>query len=158
VLGLPPRAAARGLARPLSLPSRMTLLRLRGAQLIDDSYNANPASMRAALATLAGLPATGKRIAVLGGMNELGGNSAELHRELGRWAAALGLDEFLLVGAGPDLEALAEGLRSGGSTPVSRVDGPAGAAAALAGIGMGDAVLLKGSRGYALERVLEALS
>lgn len=157
-LGLPERALPKGLARVPRAASRMARLELRGATVIDDSYNANPASMRAALQTLAALPAEGRRVAVLGGMNELGPASAELHRELGRWAGALGLDEFLLCGAGADLAALEEGLRAGGGSLVSRAAGPAEAAEALAGLGPGDALLLKGSRGYALERVLEALS
>lgn len=157
-LGLPERALLKGLARAPRVSSRMARLELRGATVIDDSYNANPASMRAALNTLAALPVVGRRVAVLGGMNELGPTAGELHRELGRWAGALGLDRFLLCGEGSDLAALEEGLLEGGSAKVLRVPGPTEAARELEDLGPGDALLLKGSRGYALERVLEALS
>jgi UDP-N-acetylmuramoyl-tripeptide--D-alanyl-D-alanine ligase len=122
-----------------------------GVVLIDDCYNANPMSMRAAIDDLAGT-APARRVAVLGDMLELGPQSPRLHREIGLYAAEQGLD--LLVTVGP----LAAEMRSefeGESYAVA----DAGAAAELLQtlLGAGDTVLVKGSRGVGLERVAEAL-
>src|SRR5205807_6811596 len=69
-----------------------------GVRFIDDSYNANPDSMKAALRTLMELDADGKRIAVLGEMRELGEESARDHREVGETAAELGVDQLITIG------------------------------------------------------------
>jgi UDP-N-acetylmuramoyl-tripeptide--D-alanyl-D-alanine ligase len=127
-----------------------------GVTLIDDCYNANPMSMRAALEDLAETAATAGRartVAVLGDMLELGPQGREYHAELGEEASAAGVD--LVVTVGPLAAAIAE-----------RFDGeihsvPDAATAAeivpelLRG---GDVVLVKGSRGVGLERVCRALS
>jgi UDP-N-acetylmuramoyl-tripeptide--D-alanyl-D-alanine ligase len=122
-----------------------------GVIVINDCYNANPMSMRAAIDDLAGT-APARRVAVLGDMLELGPQSPRLHREIGLYAAGQGLD--LLVTVGP----LAAEMRSefeGESYAVA----DAGAAAELLQtlLGTGDTVLVKGSRGVGLERVAEAL-
>jgi UDP-N-acetylmuramoyl-tripeptide--D-alanyl-D-alanine ligase len=122
-----------------------------GVIVINDCYNANPMSMRAAIDDLAGT-APARRVAVLGDMFELGPESPRLHREIGLHAAEQGLD--LLVTVGP----LAAEMRSefeGESYAVA----DAGAAAELLQtlLGAGDTVLVKGSRGVGLERVAEAL-
>lgn len=75
--------------------------------VIDDSYNANPSSMKAALEVLAGAPAT--RVALLGAMAELGSGSAQLHQEVGTHARKLGVEQLLVVGAGSDCAALTTG-------------------------------------------------
>jgi UDP-N-acetylmuramoyl-tripeptide--D-alanyl-D-alanine ligase len=122
-----------------------------GVIVINDCYNANPMSMRAAIDDLA-KTAPARRVAVLGDMLELGPESPRLHREIGLYAAEQGLD--VLVTVGP----LAAEMRSefeGESYAV----GDAGAAAELLQtlLGTGDTVLVKGSRGVGLERVAEAL-
>ena len=122
-----------------------------GVIVINDCYNANPMSMRAAIDDLAGT-APARRVAVLGDMLELGPQSPRLHREVGLHAAEHGLD--LLVTVGP----LAAEMRrefEGESYAVA----DAGAAAELLQtlLGAGDTVLVKGSRGVGLERVAEAL-
>jgi UDP-N-acetylmuramoyl-tripeptide--D-alanyl-D-alanine ligase len=122
-----------------------------GVIVINDCYNANPMSMRAAIDDLAGT-APARRVAVLGDMLELGPQSPRLHREIGLYAAEQGLD--VLVTVGP----LAAEMRSefeGESYAVA----DAGAAAELLQtlLGTGDTVLVKGSRGVGLERVAEAL-
>ncbi len=122
-----------------------------GVTLINDCYNANPMSMRAAIDDLAGT-APARRVAVLGDMLELGPQSPRLHREIGLYAAEQGLD--VLVTVGP----LAAEMRSefeGESYAVA----DAGAAAELLQtlLGTGDTVLVKGSRGVGLERVADAL-
>ena len=79
--------------------ARLQIKEINGIQFIDDSYNANPDSMKAALRTLVELDADGRRIAVLGHMSELGDESERGHREVGEAAAALGIDELIAVGA-----------------------------------------------------------
>ncbi len=127
-----------------------------GAIVFDDSYNANPSSMRAALETLAALPAS-RRIAVLGDMLELGPDEERWHRETG--AAAAGRAD-LLVCVGPRAGFLGEGAIAAGLPPgaVVRVASAEEAAALLSGLlAPGDAVLLKASRAIGLDRVVAAL-
>jgi UDP-N-acetylmuramoyl-tripeptide--D-alanyl-D-alanine ligase len=123
-----------------------------GATVINDSYNASPLSMRAALDELAAHEAAGRRIAVLGDMLELGSAEAELHREVGALAAASRVD--LLVTVGPRAVAMLEAF-DGDFYAVA----DAAEAAALVGelIEAGDVVLVKASRGVGLEVVAEAL-
>ena len=123
--------------------------------ILDDSYNANPASMKAGLAFLADLKIRGRRGAILGDMLELGGRGKALHREVGRLAAAMGLDYLALVG--PLSVETARAARRAGLAPsaVREFAGPEEAASwVLAGWPQG-AVLVKGSRGLRLERAVE---
>lgn len=123
------------------------------AVVVDDSYNASPASVRAALETLVQAPVEGRRIAVLGDMRELGRRSAELHAGLAE--AASGVDLVWCVG--PEMEALFERLPEGAGR--RRADDGAAAADALAGeVAPGDVVLVKGSRATALETVVRRLA
>jgi UDP-N-acetylmuramoyl-tripeptide--D-alanyl-D-alanine ligase len=129
-----------------------------GAVVINDCYNANPLSMRAALDDLATQSPEGRRIAVLGDMLELGPGEREAHRELGEYAAGSGLDA--LVAVGPLSEDMADAFAASSATApaVFRAADAAGAAAiARELVGPGDVVLVKGSRGIALEAVTEAL-
>jgi UDP-N-acetylmuramoyl-tripeptide--D-alanyl-D-alanine ligase len=128
-----------------------------GARIYDDTYNANPASMRAALETLASLPGS-RRIAVLGDMLELGPEEESLHREAGRAAAR---SAGLLVAVGERARWIAEGAVEAG-LPASAVI-PAASAEEAAEIlaerlTSGDVVLLKASRGIGLDRTVEALA
>ncbi len=133
---------------------RVELSRWRGEELalpgggiaINDAYNANPTSMRAALEHLAGLGAE-RKLAVLGGMAELGEHAARYHRELGTLAAELGI-EVVAVG---------ELAREYGA-PTWVPDAPAAVAAARERLSPGDAVLVKASRALALEGVAPALA
>ena len=137
---------------------RMELLETDdGIVVINDAYNANPTSMRAALVALSHLPltATGRRVAVLGDMRELGAHHDEAHREIGAHAAALGIDCVIGVGAGG--RALADAAKSGGAS-AARVDDAAGALEVVTAlVGPGDAVLVKGSRALGLEQVAAEL-
>jgi UDP-N-acetylmuramoyl-tripeptide--D-alanyl-D-alanine ligase len=122
-----------------------------GVLLIDDCYNANPMSMRAAIDDLAETDAS-RRVAVLGDMLELGEDAPRFHREIGAHAAARGVE--LLVTVGPLAAHMREGLH------IETHSAPdAGAAAELLGglLRPGDAVLVKGSRGVGLELVAETL-
>jgi UDP-N-acetylmuramoyl-tripeptide--D-alanyl-D-alanine ligase len=119
-----------------------------GGLLINDAYNANPASMRAALEHLA--THEGRLVAVLGDMAELGPTAPDYHREIGELARDLGVDVVLPVGE------LARGYANGG-TPAAR-DADEAAAMIRGLVRPGDVVLVKGSRAVGLERVAEALT
>jgi UDP-N-acetylmuramoyl-tripeptide--D-alanyl-D-alanine ligase len=123
-----------------------------GVTLIDDCYNANPMSMRAALDDLAEMAAGARTVAVLGDMLELGPGERDFHLQIGERADAVGVDVLVTVGR----LAAAIGDRFDGETyPVA----DAGEAAALVPelLAPGDVVLIKGSRGVGLELVTEAL-
>jgi len=124
-----------------------------GATIINDCYNANPLSMRAALDDLAAHETAGRRIAVLGDMLELGPAEDEHHRDVGAYAAAAGVD--VLVTVGPRAARMLDAFDGEGYAVAD-----ASEAAAMAGelIGAGDVVLVKGSRGVGLEVVAETLA
>jgi len=123
-----------------------------GVTVVDDCYNANPMSMRAAIDDLAETPAS-RRVAVLGDMLELGEQGPALHREIGLHAAAHGVDVLVAVGS------LAAEISSTYTGESHTVADAAEAAELLPGLlAPGDAVLVKGSRGVALERVVAALA
>ena len=124
--------------------------------LIDDSYNANPASMRAALDTVARIPLGegGRKIAVLGDMKELGGHSQAMHAELAEPILAAGIDKLFMVGE--EMKALDEAVA--GRLSASWHEDAAGVADDLmASMRAGDAIVVKGSRSIGLEKVVEAL-
>lgn len=150
---LDPEAVVRALAAKKPLKDRMNVQQVAGATLIVDHYNANPDSMRAALATLAGWPRAKRRIAVLGDMKELGDTAAALHREVGE---AVRDAELWVVGA--HAADYAAGGRAAGVKVQTFPDKPALAAALREQLAPGVVVLLKGSRGAALEDVLAGLS
>jgi UDP-N-acetylmuramoyl-tripeptide--D-alanyl-D-alanine ligase len=137
--------------------SRITLDTREGAALlIDESYNANPASMRAALALLgqAGIGTHGRRIAVLGDMLELGTQGAELHRQMLEPVLAHGVD--LVFCCGPLMRGLWEALpsgRRGGYAETSALLEPQ----VLAAIRPGDTVMVKGSLGSRMGLIVKAL-
>jgi UDP-N-acetylmuramoyl-tripeptide--D-alanyl-D-alanine ligase len=134
-------------------PGRGQLLELAdGIAVIDDCYNANPMSMRAAIDELSRAPAR-RRVAVLGDMLELGEAAPALHREIGAHAGAAGVDVLVAVGG------LAAELGAGYDGEL-HIAPDAGAAATLAAelVMPGDTVLVKGSRGVGLERVVERLA
>jgi UDP-N-acetylmuramoyl-tripeptide--D-alanyl-D-alanine ligase len=124
---------------------------LNGARLIDDSYNANPGSMRAGLRALAIIP--GEHWLVLGEMRELGPDSPRLHAEIGEFARQAGVARLLAVGA--DAHHAVEAYGPGGSWYASIEDLVAAARPALA---PDVTVLIKGSRANRLERVADALA
>lgn len=129
----------------------------RGVTLINDAYNAAPASMEAALKTLAEVKAP-RRIAVLGDMLELGAYCQEAHVEVGHVCASLDIDRLITVG--PRARRIAEGAIAAGmeAEAVTSVEDAEEAAALLIGeLQTGDTVLLKASRGLELERIAQAL-
>jgi UDP-N-acetylmuramoyl-tripeptide--D-alanyl-D-alanine ligase len=131
-----------------------------GVTVVNDAYNANPDSMRAALKTLAELGRSGGRrtVAVLGEMRELGASSQEEHDAVGRLAVRLDVSQLLVVGepARPmHLGAYLEG--SWGEESVFVADNDAAIAWLRGFLAPGDVVLVKASRAAALEKVAEAL-
>jgi UDP-N-acetylmuramoyl-tripeptide--D-alanyl-D-alanine ligase len=149
-------AVAAGLAAVQPAPWRMEVARTAdGVVVLDDAYNANPSSMAAALEALARIDVSGRRVAVLGEMRELGELSAPEHAALGDLVGAAAVDA--LVAVGPETAPLAEHARDAG-VAVTEVPDAATALDAVAGfVHGGDAVLVKGSRAVGLELVATAL-
>jgi len=159
VAGVDLDAAVTALAAVPSPPGRLQVRRVRGLLLIDDTYNANPGSFAAAVATLADLRLAGRLVIVAGDMLELGDASAALHRAAGERLAALAPALVVTVGEqGPELLA---GARAAG-LPESATLACRGTEQASAQLGAllrdGDTVLLKGSRGIHLDSVVAELA
>jgi UDP-N-acetylmuramoyl-tripeptide--D-alanyl-D-alanine ligase len=145
-------AISDGLAGMRAVAGRLEMKTVTGgARLIDDSYNANPGSVRAGLRALAGLP--GERWLVLGEMRELGEESARMHAEIGEAARQSGVSRLLAVGS--DAHHAVESFGAG-ATWFASVDDLI--AALRAGLGPDVTVMVKGSRSNRLERVAAALS
>jgi UDP-N-acetylmuramoyl-tripeptide--D-alanyl-D-alanine ligase len=157
-LQVPAAAIQAGLEAFEPVQGRLTVFHTAGGiHLIDDTYNANPASMRAAVSTLTAVCKNERSILVAGDMLELGDQAPELHRDVGRFAAASGVRRLYAVGD------LAAEVRKGA------VDGGMDSAAVMIGsrdeiiealkrqLVRGDWVLVKGSRSMAMERVVQAL-
>jgi len=150
--GLDPDAVAAALSAHRPLKGRMQVQHAAGATLIVDHYNANPDSMRAALATLAGWPRATRRIAVLGDMRELGEGAPRFHREVGE---AVRDAELWVVGE--HAADYATGGRAAGVPVRTFPDKPSLADALRETLAPGLVVLIKASRGAALEDVLAGL-
>lgn len=152
-LGVPIADAAREIASARSEIGRMRSYLVSGIAILDDAYNANPSSMKAALQTLAEMD--GQRYAVLGGMRELGAESVRLHNEVGAEAARLGIT---VVGVGELGRHIADGARvTDGNAAVDLLDHESAAAWLNGRLNSGDTVLVKGSRSEQMERVIAAL-
>ena len=157
-LQVDPFRAAAGAAGCRNTGSRQHLIRIGPAVLMDDTYNAAPESMQAALETLAGMAGTGHRkLAAIGCMLELGDFAAEAHRQVGELAARLGYELLLVIG--PQAEDLLVGARS------VRPDLPSCVCAdlddmtnrLLSTLKAGDHLLIKGSRAFGMEQVSRSL-
>jgi UDP-N-acetylmuramoyl-tripeptide--D-alanyl-D-alanine ligase len=158
-LGIEPGEIAERLGAVRLPPMRMELVNIKGITVINDAYNANPASMRAALETLKGMAVGGKRILVMGDMLELGAAAEAAHREIGRLAAGCGVD--LLIAVGEQSAFAAEAARGAGMSAGNVVSCPCvREAASVLGerAGEGDFVLLKASRRIGLEKILEEIA
>ncbi|GAB4228474.1 MAG: hypothetical protein Kow0062_29420 [Acidobacteriota bacterium] len=157
-LGLDPREAAPLLGAVEPMRGRGRVLRLAGdVLLVDESYNANPSAVRAVLDALAEARDGRRLVAVLGDMLELGDRAAALHREIGEHAARRGVGVLHAVGelAGE----LADAARGAGLPEVHvHADADAAAEALATTVVPGDLVLVKGSRGVGLERVVARLA
>jgi UDP-N-acetylmuramoyl-tripeptide--D-alanyl-D-alanine ligase len=154
VFGLSLEDCAAGLiAAPLA-KARLQIREIHGVQFIDDTYNANPDSMTAALRTLIELDADGRRIAVFGEMKELGSESEVAHRQVGQTAAVFGIDQLITIG--DVAKAIGQAARAGGLENITAVDSTKEAAELLGDIARsGDLILVKGSRSARTEQVIE---
>jgi UDP-N-acetylmuramoyl-tripeptide--D-alanyl-D-alanine ligase len=156
--GIPLAECAAALETLTAGPKRGEVRRIRGATVIDDCYNSNPEALRSMIATLGSMPiseAGARRILVAGEMLELGGDSAELHRGCGEFAARNGID--IVVGVRGKAAFLVEGAEAAGGRAIF-LETPEAAGDWLASeLRAGDAALLKASRGVRLERALAAL-
>ncbi len=149
-------------------PMRLNVQRMGSVTVINDAYNANPASMRAALDVLVSWGqggassegeshASGRKVFIAGDMRELGEVGRTKHEELGRAAALAGLDALAAVGEYADVVAEAARREAGGMDVVTAADAEALADRLDALVRPGDVVLIKGSRAVGLERVAEML-
>ncbi|HXP36041.1 MAG TPA: UDP-N-acetylmuramoyl-tripeptide--D-alanyl-D-alanine ligase [Chthoniobacterales bacterium] len=155
--GLSLEEAAAGLASAPLTKARLQIKEINGVQFLDDSYNANPDSMKAALQTLVELDTDGKRIAVLGEMRELGKESERGHEEVGEAAAAFGIDHLIGIGEmGATISHAAEKAGLEKSTVVGSTSEAAGLLLEIAA--PGDLILIKGSRLARMEDVIEAFA
>lgn len=155
--GIDLTSAAAALADFHSEKMRLQLSDCHGIRVIDDTYNASPDSMRAALAVLADCKTARRRIAVLADMFELGELSQQSHYDLGLTVASLGID--LLLTVGERAAGIADGADSaGGSTKIERFLSNAEAISRLSHLlEPGDAVLIKGSRGMHTEEIVAGI-
>jgi len=157
-LGMDLEDIVAGLEAFTGVQGRMETVCVGGLRIINDAYNANPASMQHALKVLASMADAHRRIAVLGDMLELGEQSSAFHYRLGQEVAALSLDYLLVTGQFAD--ATCKGARSGGMPTdriVCRADADALGRVLVNLVRAGDAILVKGSRRMRMERVIALL-
>ncbi len=151
--GISPQDIAAALSSAKLTKGRLETKHVNGVVFLDDSYNANPDSMKAGLRTLADLSSAGRRIAVLGRMGELGVHAEEGHREVGRFAAGLNVDALFSVGAEASL--ITEAAATNPALDTHHFPTHEACADHLrTHLRAGDLVLLKGSRSAGMERVL----
>jgi UDP-N-acetylmuramoyl-tripeptide--D-alanyl-D-alanine ligase len=156
---IPSADLQRAVASFRNLPQRGEIIKLAGGTvLFNDSYNSNPLAMERMLETLAAWPGAGRRIAVAGEMLELGASSPDLHRAVGRKCAALGID--WLVAVQGDARFFLQGAVEGGISLERTKFFPHSTEAVefcRAIIQPGDVLLVKGSRGVQMEKIVDAL-
>ena len=155
-LGLGRPAVRDGLAGCKPAKMRLQFWEASGVRVLDDTYNANADSALAALETLCDLPLQGRRVAVLGDMNELGAHSEAAHAEVGRRAAELGIGQLFAVGKMAPVTARAA-RDAGLARVIEFADVEAAVKAVKSFLKTGDVVLLKASRAVRLERIAETL-
>ena len=154
LLGVAPEGIRRGVLSFETVGSRSNVTHTGCITIIDDCYNANPTSMRAAFESMSALP--GRRVAVLGDMLGLGADSDELHRDTGAYAVQSGIDALLCLGEKAAL--ILDGYLSAGGKTARHFQTKADMIGALPELILkGDNVLVKASRGMQMEEVVEAL-
>ena len=160
VMGASLTDIAQGLSSVRVPGRRMKISEESGVVVLDDAYNANPASVEAALRTLASFPTPsveGRRVAAIGDMLELGPTGPELHRAVGRLAMKLGIDLLVCTGALMAYAADVTGPEESTTRTVTAVDSSTAGQLLRGWLRPGDVLLLKGSRGMRMEGVLDAL-
>lgn len=155
-LGLALPQIVQGLERARPLKGRCVWRRAGAVRILDDTYNANPAAVQAALAVLARARGAGRILVALGDMLELGETAEAAHRDVGRKVAQLGAVEF--VGVGPLARHAVAAAREAGLSESHHAETTEDAVALLLKrLAPGDYLLVKGSRGMRMERVVDAL-
>jgi UDP-N-acetylmuramoyl-tripeptide--D-alanyl-D-alanine ligase len=158
VFGADPENISRGLALFESSKMRMDIIRREDFIIINDAYNASPRSMAAALEVLADMKDKGRTVAVLGDMLELGSREEAGHREVGEKVAAAGLD--LLISVGKRGRLIGEAAGEAGMKP-DKInicnDNEEALSVLREQLQQGDVILVKGSRGMAMEEIVTAL-
>ena len=155
-LGLPAAEIRKGLANPDLTGKRLKITEHNGYSVIDDTYNASPASVKAALDVLVASTQRGRKIAVLADMLELGPSETDLHREVGVYAGSLGVDKLLAWGElaseyATGMNDISEGKGEYFSTKPALIE------YLKQFVQPGDIILVKGSRGMKMEEVVEVL-
>ena len=153
ILKIPDIKIAAGLKKVKTSKHRMKIIKKRGVTIIDDTYNANPSSMKAALGMLGSI--NGRRIAVLGDMLELGPRTIKYHKEIGEFAVAQGVD--ILIGVGKLAKHYVVAAKKRGATTLYAKTTSDAAGKLNKLINSGDKILIKGSRGMKLEKIVEKL-
>ncbi|MBW2155876.1 MAG: UDP-N-acetylmuramoyl-L-alanyl-D-glutamate--2,6-diaminopimelate ligase [Deltaproteobacteria bacterium] len=158
LLGLTAGEIKEGLEDFKPVPGRMNILKTgKGVQIIDDTYNANPGSMEVAIKTLKSLKGQGRGILILGDMLELGEHAESLHREMGSKAAGSGMERIYVTGDYAEnvvTGALEEHMDSSAIFKGTREEILEDI---IGRLDAGDWILVKGSRGMAMEKVVEGL-
>lgn len=153
-LGMEPETIAAGLLQYEPTGYRQKIEKLGGITFIEDCYNASPDSMKAAFDVLNAVQPTGRKLAVLADMLELGDTAAEAHRAVGKAAAENGVD--ILFSLGENARYYQEGFRTGGGAKSTHFEEKTALTDALCNtLQKGDAVLFKGSRGMRLEEIIQ---
>jgi len=155
-LGLSAAQVRTGLAECAPPKMRLQFWEANGVRVLNDAYNANADSTLAALQTLCELPFQGRRVAVLGDMNELGAHAEAAHREIGQRAAELGIGQLFAVGKMASVTAGAA-RQAGLARVIEFSDVEAAMSAVKSFLKAGDVVLFKASRACQLERIAETL-
>jgi UDP-N-acetylmuramoyl-tripeptide--D-alanyl-D-alanine ligase len=158
LMDIPAQAIARGLEKFNPVPGRMNVIRTRGGFcVVDDTYNANPGSMRAAIEALKEMRGKHRGLLVLGDMYELGEHSAAMHQKVGGWAAESGA--AMIFAAGDFARSVAAGAMEAGMAREKIVTGTREQIikALSKRVRSGDWVLVKGSRAMAMETVASAI-
>lgn len=157
--GMPFNAMSAGLSTFRPAAMRSEVRHYRGITIVHDCYNANPASMKAAIDLLVDLGKGRRTIAVLGDMLELGSEAVRFHREVGAYAAKQGV--ACLVACGELGKEIAHGARASGLSALTVQEFPSAEAAArgvTSTLKRGDVMLLKGSRGMRMESILDQVT
>ncbi|TCL58276.1 UDP-N-acetylmuramoyl-tripeptide--D-alanyl-D-alanine ligase [Hydrogenispora ethanolica] len=155
--GMNPEPIKKGLAQSQLTEKRLHIVKRYGFSIIDDTYNASPSSVKAALETLLTMGAGNRKIAVLADMLELGPTSNQIHREIGEYAAQIGIDLLLTFGElAHDYNAGFDSRSPGKSEHFSQKSALITHLKSI--LQPGDLILIKGSRGMKMEEVVAALS
>lgn len=153
---IPKGEMAKALAEFRSTTMRMEVKIANGFKIVSDCYNANPSSTKMALQTLGNMKLNGRRIAVLGDMLELGKESSNLHKQIGIMVPDMNFDMLLAVGK--EAKNYVEGAKSRGMKNVKHFDVVEDVVSFLSEtVAEGDVLLVKGSRGMHMEKVVDAL-